>query len=120
MKLKMDKDMVWNLILTISIILIVSGFSNTGDSDKKTAQVAQGQAGVGVAGVAAFGLKRVGFLAAAAAPIVYTLGAIFVFFGNKLTGFIADIFNPSPGIPSWVWIGAFFIIALMVLRGKRN
>jgi len=115
--MKVDKDMVWNIILIVSIIMIVNGLSHQGDTDKKTAQAGQDQATIGTVGaVASFiGKKQIwGIASQWFVGLVLGLVALLPgFFKN-----IMDLFRPQPTIPSWIWVGGFLILALMIFRKK--
>ncbi len=115
--MKMDKDMMWNIILIVSLILIINGIPDVGDSDKKTAQAAQGQAAAGVVGIGAFIMKKsVIFTSVSALWVVVPAIALMI---PGLINNVLDIFKPSPTIPGWVWIGAFFVIVFMIIARKR-
>ena len=119
--MEFNKELAWNIVLIVSVILIINGLQSAGDPDKKAAQAGQNTATLGAVGLAATGFQK-------AAPfllglgmwriIVWPVAAVVTFFGSKLTGTIGDIINPSPAIPGWIWIGAFIILALLIMKGK--
>lgn len=120
--MKFDKEMAWNLILIVSIILIVNGISDSGDPDKKTARVGQDQTIVGIAGIATFaGKKAVAPLLAGWPLVAAILGITFLapnIFSNWVDT-IRDLISPSSiAIPGWIWIAGFFVLALMILKKK--
>ncbi len=118
----MDKDMIWNIILIVSMLLIINGIGDMGDSDKKTAQAAQGEAAIGTAGVVVFVFKK------SVVPLLAGGWLVALILGGALaapkifTGWVGafkDIFAPTPTIPGYVWIGAFFVIIFMMISRKR-
>ena len=116
--MKFDKDMVWNIILIVSVIMIVNGVSNSGDTDKKTVQAGQDQAAIGTVGAMAsfIGKKQLVWGLAGKWVVTLILGGLALlpgFFKNTI-----DIFRPQPSIPSWIWIGGVLILSLMIFRKK--
>lgn len=109
--MKIDKEMMWNILLVVSVILIINGMSHSGDTDKKTAEVANSQATAGALGAIGFVMKKTVWPAAVIATIGGLIYLIPNFFGN-----IVDLVNPQPSIPSWVWIAGFLILALLIFR----
>ena len=113
----MKNDKIWNIILLISVIMLIHGMSNSGDSDKKTAQVAQGETIAGASGAVVSMLGKKGFLAAIAAPAIWAIAAL-IFLAPQWIGNWANLFNPAPSIPIWVWVVGFGLLFIMLT--KRN
>lgn len=108
--MKINDKIVWNIILVVSIFLLVQGFMNVGDKDKKMAQAAQGEAAAGAVGVAAFVAKK-----------AFPVWGIVLVFGAALPFILGQwknlIFPPT--IPSWVWIGALILLFFMITGRRR-
>lgn len=108
----MNKDTMWNIVLIISVILILHGMTNVGDTDKKTADAAAGETGLGAIGAvaSAIGKKAIWPLLG---PILLILAA-----GPFILGNWKNFFFPQ-SIPMWVWIAGFFIL-FMMMSSKKN
>lgn len=115
----MKKDTIWNFFLIVSILIMINGMTNMGDPDKKNAQAAADQTGLGALGAAAAFIGKKGF--AITMPIVaLILGGAFLtpLIAGNWADTIRDLFAPQPTIPSWVWIAGFGILLIMVLKKK--
>jgi len=112
---------LWNIILVISVLMILHGMSNQGDSDKKTAQAAQGETAVGAAGVAAFVMKKqiYGVLGTFAGTGLFALIGGILLLGPFILGQWKNLFFP-PAIPTWVYFAGFGLIFLMLMMNKRR
>ena len=111
-------DLIWNIILIVSIILIINGMGDVNDLDKKTAEVAQDKSTVGAIGIGAFVMKKSVFLSAAAIKLlIWPLVAVFIASPTVLSRFIS-IFKPAPTIPIFVWIIGG--VMLMFILMKKN
>ena len=113
--MKFDNEMIWNIVLIVSVILIINGLSHSGDKDKKAAQAGQNTATLGAIGLASTGFAKTTLLGVGPAiwkVIAWPLAALTAFFTNK----VGNIVSPAPSVPSWIWIGGFLILALLIFR----
>lgn len=120
--MKTNKEGVWNIILIVSLLLIIHGMSNSDDSDKKTAQAAQSEAAIGGIGVVgSIVAKKQAFWSVGLVKALPWLVGLFALLPNIFSSWfntITGMFNPQPSIPSWIWIGGFVILFLIILKKK--
>lgn len=112
----MNKDALWNLVLIVSLVLLIHGLSNTGDKDKKAAEIAQSESIIGSVGLASF----VGKKAFAWVGLAKVLAWPLVGFLLSLPFTIKNVFSSSPTIPAWAWVvGAVLLFLIIARMGKR-
>lgn len=110
----MKLDM-WTIILIASLFLIFQGITDAGAvDDKKTAQLAQGEAAAGGAGLIAFAVKKAVWPAAVIWAFAGVAALIPFIFGQ-----FKNLVSP-PTIPTWVWIGAGVVMLFMMMSMKRR
>lgn len=118
--MKMNSNTIWTIILVISLFLIIHGMSNSGDTDKKTAQAAQSETVAGSIGAIASFIGKKGIWGIGVAAMPWVIGGIMglLLLIPNFLGNMIDLFRPTPSIPVWVWIVGFFVLILLVLKKK--
>ena len=111
----MNKEQLWNIVLIISIILIIHGITQSGSSDKKTAQAGQQEAIAGGGGLLAFAMKKQVLFTGAMLWVMIAAGGLFL--APTIFSSWRNLFSPAI-VPGWVWIIGFAMLFIMMMNRK--
>ena len=119
-----DKTKILNFLdkykVFIVILLLVVYISNPSPITSPQKQVEFGSPGT-------YKFIQLGGLATGFASVLKFIGPVGLAIGSALTlgpwliNKWVDIGQPQPTIPSWIWVGAFIILALLIInKGKEG